>query len=107
MPSDVGGYRIIRRLGAGGMGEVFLARQEVAGGPGRAVVVKTINSRLAGDREHESRFLDEARLTVQLRHRNICGVSNVGISDGAPFLVMDYVAGRDLRDVLHALAQRG
>ncbi len=104
---DIGGYSIIRRLGAGGMGEVFLARQEAAGGLGRAVVVKTVTSRLTGDREHAQRFLDEARLAIQLRHKNICGVSNVGAVDGNLFLVMDYVAGRDLRDILQALADRG
>src|SRR5262249_31648981 len=103
-----GGYRVLRRLGAGGMGEVFLARQESAAGLGRAVVIKTVHTQHAGDRESAARFLDEARLAIQLRHRNIWGVNQAGQSDdGSIFLVMDYVAGRDLRDVQRALSTKG
>ncbi len=104
---SIGGYRILRRLGGGGMGEVFLARQQSAAGLGRAVVIKVVSERNASDREARARFLDEARLALQLRHRNICGVTHVGEADGRTFLVMDYVAGRDVRDVLAALQERG
>jgi serine/threonine-protein kinase len=108
LPS-IRGYRVLRRLGAGGMGEVFLARSESAVGVGRTVVIKTLNSRHANDREHAARFLDEARLAVQLDHKNICTVTHVGQTDEGDgfFLAMGYVAGRDLRDVLAALEAKG
>jgi eukaryotic-like serine/threonine-protein kinase len=99
----IGGYRIIQRLGAGGMGEVFLARAESAGGMARPCVIKTIHVRHDGDASARKRFLDEARVAIQLSHKNICGVTHVGEHDGGLFMAMDFVAGRDLRDLLRAL----
>ncbi|MBI1946491.1 MAG: serine/threonine protein kinase [Deltaproteobacteria bacterium] len=102
----IGPYRVIRRLAAGGMGEVYLARS-VAAGVARPCVVKTIHARLDGDDSARKRFLDEARLALQLSHKNICGVTHVGEHDGGLFMAMDFVAGRDLRDVLRALHTSG
>jgi serine/threonine protein kinase len=103
----MGGYRIIRRLGAGGMGEVFLARSESVAGVARPCVLKTIHARHDGDQGARNRFIHEARLTIQLAHKNLCGVTHVGEDDGVLFLAMDFVAGRDLRDVLARLHEHG
>ena len=102
----IGPYRVIRRLAAGGMGEVFLARS-LAAGVARPCVVKTVHARHDDDDRARKRFLDEARLALQLSHKNICGVTHVGEHDGSLFMAMELVPGRDLRDVLKALHANG
>lgn len=103
----IGAYRVIRRLAAGGMGEVFLARNEAAGGVARPCVVKTILARHGGDEGARRRFVDEARLAIQLGHKNLCGVTHVGEYEGGLYMAMELVAGRDLRDILRELHARG
>ncbi|OGQ23757.1 MAG: hypothetical protein A2138_26400 [Deltaproteobacteria bacterium RBG_16_71_12] len=102
----IGPYRVIRRLAVGGMGEVFLARS-LAAGVARPCVVKTVHARHDDDDRARKRFLDEARLALQLSHKNICGVTHVGEHDGSLFMAMELVPGRDLRDVLKALHANG
>lgn len=102
----IGPYRVIRRLAAGGMGEVYLARS-VAAGVARPCVVKTIHARHEDDERARKRFLDEARLALQLSHKNICGVTHVGEHDGGLFMAMEFILGRDVRDVLKALHASG
>src|SRR5215218_3423864 len=64
-------YRLVRRLGAGGMGEVYLATQEGPGGFSREVVLKRMLPHLADDSAGREMFLDEARLTARLDHPSI------------------------------------
>ena len=93
----LGPYEIIRPIGAGGMGEVFVARDPKLG---RKVAIKLLPSRLAGDRDTLSRFTQEARSASALNHPNIVTIHEVGASEGEPFIVMEYIDGRDLRTLI-------
>lgn len=88
------------------MGEVFLARSEAGSGLARPCVVKTILRHQASDPGNKQRFLDEARLAIQLSHKNICGVTHVDEYEDGLFMVMDFVSGRDLRGVVQELVTR-
>lgn len=100
------GYEIESRIGRGGMGEVFRGR--VLGGPraGSLVAVKRLLPELASERSHVALFEREARLVSRLRHPGIVAVLETGVEAGAPFIVMEYVDGRDLRWLLAACAAR-
>lgn len=99
-PRPFGKYTLLASLGRGGMGEVYAA--VVSGGIEgiqKRCVIKTLHVNLHDDREYVTRFLDEARLVVQLNQRNICSVFDVGVIDGQHYLAMDMVRGKDLRTV--------
>lgn len=98
-----GPYTLVRRIGAGGMGEVFLAREE---GVGRAVVVKKVLPGLVDSRQFVGRFRDEARVVVRLAHPNIARVYAMGEVDGQLFLAMEYVLGKTLSRLAYRLRQR-
>ena len=100
-PIPFGRFLLLERVAIGGMAEVFAAvrRDE---DPGRLYAVKRILPTLAEDRELVRLFLDEARVAVQLEHRGIVPVHELGRLPGGYYIAMDYVAGRDLR----ALAAR-
>ncbi|MCA9667914.1 MAG: serine/threonine protein kinase, partial [Myxococcales bacterium] len=95
-PQRIGNYTVERRLGGGGVGEVYLARSRGLHGVAKQVVIK----RLRGDRELNGRrvraFLDEARLAARLSHQNICQVIELGEGDGEFFLVMEHIDGPTL-----------
>ena len=93
----LGHYEILRPIGAGGMGEVFVARDPKLG---RNVAIKMLPLRLAAERDTLSRFTQEARSASALNHPNIVTIHEVGADGGAPFIVMEYVDGRDLRSVI-------
>jgi serine/threonine protein kinase/tetratricopeptide (TPR) repeat protein len=94
----LGHYELLRPLGAGGMGEVFVARDAKLG---RQVAIKKLPARLAMERDTLSRFTQEARSASALNHPNIVTIHEVGTENGTPFIVMEYIDGRDLRMVLH------
>lgn len=101
IPKTLGKYRILGPLGQGGMGEVYKAYQADLG---RTVAIKTL---LAG--EHASpdsleRFLREARVAAKLVHPNIVQIYDIGAEGRLRYLVMEYVEGRTLKDLL---AERG
>ncbi len=101
-PRDFGGYLLLKPIAQGGMGAVHLAKQ--GGGTERECVVKTLRSIHTDSPEHLRRFLDEARVVQRLEHRNICRTSDVGVVGSTPYLVMDWVSGRDVRAVQGAMA---
>ena len=103
-PLPFGRYQLIRRIGAGGMGEVFLARE---GGPApRAVVVKKVLPNLVANRAFVGRFLDEAKVVVRLNHHNIARVFAMGDVDGEYFLSMEYVQGKTVSRMTKRLRDR-
>ncbi|RKG69604.1 serine/threonine protein kinase, partial [Corallococcus sp. CA054B] len=102
-PVRFGPYTLVRRIGAGGMGEVFLAREE---GVGRAVVVKKVLPGLKDTGQFVGRFRDEARVVVRLAHPNIARVYAMGEVDGQLFLAMEYVLGKTLSRLAYRLRQR-
>jgi dipeptidyl aminopeptidase/acylaminoacyl peptidase len=93
----LGPYEILAPLGAGGMGEVYRARDPRLG---REVAIKVIVAALAGDRERLARFEQEARAAGALHHPGICTVLDVGSQDGSPFVVMELLEGETLRERL-------
>jgi predicted ATPase/predicted Ser/Thr protein kinase len=102
-----GRYELITRLATGGMGEVFLARAKGAAGFEKLLVVKRVLPHLAQNAEFRDLFLDEARIAARLNHPGIVQIFELGDVDGQWFIVMEYVAGKDLRKLsAQARAQR-
>ncbi len=108
----VGGakYRIARRLGAGGMGEVFLARKLGAGGFERDVALKTVLPVLAGHKKAAAflkGFIDEARLAALLHHNNICQVYDLQPLEGRGLIqVLEYIPGHSLKTIIEAARRK-
>jgi eukaryotic-like serine/threonine-protein kinase len=98
---------LLRRLAAGGMAEVYLARIAGAGGVAKLVAIKRIHPNHAADEGFGAMLLDEAKLAVSLSHRNIVQTLNVGRIDGSYFIVMEHVDGHDAGQVLDALRRQG
>nr|WP_257792148.1 serine/threonine-protein kinase [Myxococcus xanthus] len=94
----------MRRIGAGGMGEVFLAREEA---PRRACVVKKVLPQLMASPQFAGRFRDEARVVVRLHHPNIARVYAMGEVEGQLYLSMEYVQGKTLSRLTYRLRQLG
>ncbi|MBI3977992.1 MAG: protein kinase [Chloroflexi bacterium] len=92
-----GRYRIVGGLGEGGMATVHRAEDRALG---RTVAVKVLREQYAADPASCRRFQQEARLAASLSHPHIVGVFDAGESDGRPFLVMEYVEGPTLKEVL-------
>ncbi|HEY1098774.1 MAG TPA: serine/threonine-protein kinase, partial [Myxococcota bacterium] len=107
LPRWFGDYVLLKRLGHGGMGQVFLARSPGLHGIDRLCVIKTLRAQWTNDREYVARFVDEARVVVQLNHRNICPVFDVGQHHNTYYLAMDLVPGRDLQAVLQRTTHLG
>jgi serine/threonine protein kinase len=95
--SRLGPYEIVAPLGAGGMGEVYRARDSRLG---RDVAVKILPERLAADGDAEARFEREAKAIAALSHPNILAIHDVGKSDGIAFAVTELLAGMTLRERL-------
>jgi serine/threonine protein kinase len=89
-------YRIVRPLGSGGMGVVYLGRTEGAAGFTRPVVIKRLRAALAGEREHNDMFVREARILSNLQHPNIVSVVDFGQEDGEYIMILEYVHGYDV-----------
>jgi hypothetical protein len=93
----LGPYEILEPLGAGGMGEVYRARDTRLD---RTVAVKVLPENLAADPQLKARFQREARAISALAHPNICTLHDVGEEDGQTFLVMEHLAGQTLAERL-------
>jgi serine/threonine protein kinase/Flp pilus assembly protein TadD len=92
--STISHYCILKKLGSGGMGEVFLAEDQVLG---RKVAIKVLKP-CPGDEDAHRRLLNEAKVASTLDHPNICAIHEVGEEDNRAFLVMQYVEGVTLRE---------
>ncbi len=89
----LGPYEILSSLGAGGMGEVYLAKDTRLD---RTVAIKVLPDDLSANPEIQARFEREARAASSLNHPNICALYDVGHQDGVDFLVMEYLEGENL-----------
>ena len=90
----IGPYRVVREIGRGGMGAVYLCEDTAVGD--RPVALKVVLDPEQGGREAYERFQREIRHLGTLRHRNIVQVLFAGVHEGRPYFVMEYVPGRDL-----------
>jgi serine/threonine protein kinase len=105
-PVPFGKFQLLRRIGAGGMGEVFLAREMGPHGP-RACVVKKVLPNLVENRAFVGRFLDESKVVVRLKHPNIARVYAMGEVDGEYYLAMEYVQGKTVSRFAKRLRDKG
>src|ERR1700693_6119093 len=92
--SRLGPYEILSPIGAGGMGEVYRARDPRLG---REVAIKVLPERFAGDEDFARRFQKEARAVAALSHPNVFALSDVGREGGTPYAVMELLEGETLR----------
>ena len=90
-----GRYRVLRKLGAGGMADVYLAEDATLG---RRVAVKVLLKRYAGDAQFVERFRREAQAAARINHPNIVNIYDWGPVDGTYYIVMEYVQGETLKD---------
>src|SRR4051812_30233981 len=92
-----GRYKIIRKLGAGGMADVYLAEDQELG---RRVAIKILNDRHAADDQFVERFRREAKNAAGLSHPNIVSIYDRGQSDDTYYIAMEYLEGRTLKELL-------
>jgi len=97
LPQRLGPYAIVSLIGAGGMGEVYLADDERLG---RRVAIKIVPESVSRDPEAKGRLLREARAVAALDHPNVCTIYEVGEHEQRPYIVMQYVEGETLFDRL-------
>ncbi len=95
--TKLGPYEIVVPIGAGGMGEVYRARDTRLD---RIVAIKVLNSQLVASAESRARFEREARVISQLQHPNICVLHDVGREGAIEYLVMEFLEGESLADRL-------
>ncbi|MDI1242990.1 MAG: protein kinase [bacterium] len=90
-------YKILRQIGVGGMGEVYLAQDEKLD---RRVAIKILNEHFGKNDSHLQRFIREAKAASSLNHPNILVIHEINVGDDANFIVSEYVEGRTLRDLV-------
>lgn len=95
----IGRYRLVKRLAVGGMADIWLGQEFGPRGYDRTVVVKTIRSDLVEDEDLIPMLIEEARIARCLKHENIVELHEVGEENGTHFLSMEFVFGRDLRQI--------
>ncbi|HWR31032.1 MAG TPA: protein kinase, partial [Negativicutes bacterium] len=92
-----GRYRLLERIGGGGMAEVYLAEDVLLT---RRVAVKILRSQFIGDDDFVTRFRQEARAAARLSHPNIVSIFDVGCEADTHYIIMEYVAGETLKDLI-------
>ena len=92
-----GRYRVLSRIGSGGMADVYLAEDQLLG---RQVAVKVLHHHFAEDQEFVERFRREASSAARLSHQNIVGIFDRGEWNGTYYIAMEYVAGRSLKTIV-------
>ena len=115
LPRPYGDFTLLRLIAQGGMGAVYLALRPIDDeesqmrhlpeGQEEVCVVKTVRSDLKADREAIGRFLDEARVVQKLTHPRICRTLDAGVIEQIYYLALEFISGRNLRDV-HTRAQK-
>lgn len=106
VPPALGRYALDRRLGAGGMGEVWLARRMALGGAHRRVALKTIHHHLP-ERSAASMFAEEVRLSMLIHHPNVVQAFDAGHASGRCYLAMESIDGCSLVELMTHLRQHG
>ena len=105
-PTKFGKYVLLERVAVGGMAEVFVAKAFGVEGFERLLAIKKILPTMGEDPEFISMFVDEARIAVQLSHANIVQVLELGKHDEHLYIAMEYIPGRDLRQLIERFRKR-
>src|SRR3954469_20536599 len=95
--TSLGHYHIVEKIGEGGMGEVYRARDERLD---RDVAIKILPQTIADDADRLARFKQEARAASALNHPNILTVHDIGEHEGTPYIVSEFLIGEELRERL-------
>jgi tRNA A-37 threonylcarbamoyl transferase component Bud32 len=103
----LGRYTLLRRIAAGGMAEVYVARPGGSGGFAKKVAIKKILPQHSHSERFVDMLVDEAKITVSLTHPNIAQVHELGLDGEDYFIVMEYVAGRPLNRLMQRVDDRG
>ncbi|MBL0217791.1 MAG: protein kinase [Myxococcales bacterium] len=103
----IGEYEILSKLRAGGMATLFLGRRHGAAGVSRPVVIKVIHPHLAEDELIVRMFIDEAQISSHISHKNVVYVERFGEHDGVYFIVMEFVDGCSVDQLLRTMNRRG
>ncbi len=98
-----GKYVLLEKLATGGMAEVFLARAPGADGIGKFFAIKRILPQFAESPEFIDMFKDEAKIAINLNHSNIVSIHEFGVQNNQFYIVMDFVEGKNLRQILNKL----
>lgn len=101
MSDRVGEYELIRPIGSGGMAEVWMGRRTSVGGATKSVAVKFIAQGKGDSERHRDMFVSEARLSMMLSHSNVIQVFDVGEDAGRLYMVMEWVDGMNLSQLLN------
>src|SRR5258707_424801 len=97
MTETIGHYKLLDRIGSGGIGDVFRARDTKVG---RTVALKIVSTDIAGDAQRRAKFLNDAAPLTALNHPNIANVYEVGEDQGLLFLATEFVPGETLNRVI-------
>ena len=92
-----GRYKVIEELGKGGMGKVYKVLDTSIN---EKIALKLLKPEIAADQETIERFSNELKLARKIRHKNVCQMFDLGKTEGAPFITMEYVAGEDLKSMI-------
>ena len=92
-------YKVLEKIGEGGMGEVYLAEDTKLK---RQVSLKFLSAELTKDEERKQRFIQEARAAAAIQHPHIAAVYDIDESEGRTFIAMEYIPGGSLREVIEA-----
>lgn len=98
-----GKYILLEKLAAGGMAEVYLAKSAGANGVNKFVAIKRILPQFSNNPEFIDMFQEEAKVSVNLNHSNVVSIYDFGIEKGQFFIVMEFVEGRNLRQIINEL----
>lgn len=105
-PADeLGGYEILGLIGRGGMAEIYKAKRRGVRGFEKVIALKKILSGYGEDSKYLEMFVDEAKIAAELSHPNIVQIYDLGKKDDYYFIAMEYMFGKDLRLILHKLAE--
>src|SRR5882762_9686284 len=96
--TKLGRYEIRSKIGAGGMGEVYLAEDSKVN---RKIAIKILPAEVASDQERMRRFVQEAKAAAALNHPNIAHIYEIGEADGLHFIAMEFIDGHTLRQLIH------